>query len=128
MGMSGNDKLFIVELFLKHAEEHFKTLLMYGGEELHIVRTVIESPLRDGSFVEAIVVTCVMSNSQSVKGKAFIITTSAPFKSDFVHITIEEDQKRLVEKMIPYGKMVLREFGDYVIQFLADFKKRKAIS
>ena len=101
---------------------------MYGGEELHIVRTVIESPLRDGSFVEAIVVTCVMSNSQSVKGKAFIITTSAPFKSDFVHITIEEDQKRLVEKMIPYGKMVLREFGNYVLEYIADFKKRKGIS
>jgi len=125
MGMSANDKFYMMRLFLTHAEEHFKTLLMYGEEELHIMRTAIE---HDGSLVDAVVVTCVMSDSQSVKGKAFIITTAVPFKSDFVHITIEEDQKKQVEKKIPYGKMVLREFGNYVLEYIADFKKRKGIS
>jgi len=69
-----------------------------------------------------------MSDSQSVKGKAFIITTSAPLKSEFVHITIEEGQEKLVEKLIPCDNKVLREFGNYVLQYIADFKKRKRVS
>ena len=112
-------KIFYSKTYCDYVEQIFIKLLA-KERQLRVHREVIESPLGDGSFVEAVMVSY---KNQGAENSTLVMMTSAPLKSDRVYLVIQESQG-VIRKWIPWSNDMLIEISKYVTHFLVDFQQK----